>query len=104
LIITVEHWSLHSTVAIPTTNNYRLGYLRMATRYTHNQALNYYLLNEGLIMVKLELTQTEFNYLMGLLDKRGDVLMKRTSKQSEYELAQIDYLTFKLSQTEEVKQ
>jgi hypothetical protein len=52
--------------------------------------------------VKLELTQTEFNYLMGLLDKRGDVLMKRTSKQSEYELAQIDYLTFKLSQTEEV--
>ena len=52
--------------------------------------------------VKLELTQTEFNYLMGLLDKRGDVLMKRTSKQSEYELKQIDYLTFKLSQTEEV--
>jgi hypothetical protein len=52
--------------------------------------------------VKLELTQTEFNYLMSLLDKRGDVLMKRTSKQSEYELAQIDYLTFKLSQTEEV--
>ena len=54
-------------------------------------------------MVKLELTQTEFNYIMGLLDKRGDVLMKRTSKQSEYELKQIDYLTFKLSsQTEEV--
>jgi hypothetical protein len=53
--------------------------------------------------VKLELTQTEFNYLMSLLDKRGDVLMKRTSKQSEYELKQIDYLTFKLSiQTEEV--
>ena len=59
---------------------------------------------ERLIMVKLELTQTEFNYLMGLLDKRGDVLMKRTSKQSEYELAQIDYLTFKLSQTEEATQ
>lgn len=59
--------------------------------------------NEGLIMVKLELTQTEFNYLMGLLDKRGDVLMKRTSKQSEHELKQIDYLAFKLySQTEEV--
>jgi hypothetical protein len=58
----------------------------------------------GLIMVKLELTQSEFNYLMSLLDKRGDVLMKRTSKQSEYELAQIDYLTFKLSQTEEVTQ
>jgi hypothetical protein len=54
--------------------------------------------------VKLELTQTEFNYLMGLLDKRGDVLMKRTSKQSEHELKQIDYLTFKLSQTEEVSQ
>lgn len=53
-------------------------------------------------MIKLELTRTEFNYLMGLLDKRGDVLMKRTSKQSEHELAQIDYLTFKLSQTEEV--
>jgi len=54
--------------------------------------------------VKLELTQTEFNYLMSLLDKRGDVLMKRTSKQSEYELKQIDYLTFKLSiQTDEVK-
>ncbi len=49
-------------------------------------------------MIKLELTQAEFNYLMGLLDKRGDVLMKRTSKQSEYELGQIDYLTFKLSQ------
>ena len=55
-------------------------------------------------MVKVKLTQTEFNYLMGLLDKRGDVLMKRTSKQSEYELAQIDYLTLKLSQTEEVTQ
>ena len=55
-------------------------------------------------MVKLELTQLEFNYLMSLLDKCGDVLMKRTSKQSEYELAQIDYLTFKLSQTEEVTQ
>jgi hypothetical protein len=55
--------------------------------------------------VKLELTQTEFNYLMSLLDKRGDVLMKRTSKQSEYELKQIDYLTFKLSiQEEEVSQ
>lgn len=54
--------------------------------------------------VKLELTQLEFNYLMSLLDKRGDVLMKRTSKQSEYELKQIDYLTFKLSiQTDEVK-
>ena len=53
-------------------------------------------------MIKLELTRTEFNYLMGLRDKRGDVLMKRTSKQSEHELAQIDYLTFKLSQTEEV--
>ena len=54
--------------------------------------------------VKLELTQTEFNYIMDLLDKRGDVLMKRTSKQSEYELKQIDYLTFKLSiQTDEVK-
>jgi hypothetical protein len=54
--------------------------------------------------VKLELTQTEFNYLMSLLDKRGDVLMKRTSKQSEYELKQIDYLTFKLSiQKDEVK-
>jgi hypothetical protein len=53
--------------------------------------------------VKLELSQTEFNYLMSLLDKRGDVLMKRTSKQSEYELKQIDYLTFKLSiQTDEV--
>jgi hypothetical protein len=53
--------------------------------------------------VKLELSQTEFNYLMSLLDKRGDVLMKRTSKQSEHELAQIDYLTFKLSiQTDEV--
>jgi hypothetical protein len=51
--------------------------------------------------VKLELSQTEFNYLMGLLDKRGDVLMKRTSKQSEHELKQIDYLTFKLSQTAE---
>jgi hypothetical protein len=54
--------------------------------------------------VKLELTQTEFNYLMGLLNKRGNVLMKRTSKQSEHELKQIDYLTFKLSiQEEEVK-
>ena len=52
--------------------------------------------------VKLDLTLSEFNYLISLLDKRGDVLMKRTSKQSEYELAQIDYLTFKLSQTEEV--
>jgi hypothetical protein len=57
-----------------------------------------------MMTVKLELTQTEFNYLMSLLDKRGDVLMKRTSKQSEYELKQIDYLTFKLSQTEEVSQ
>jgi hypothetical protein len=55
--------------------------------------------------VKLELTQTEFNYLMSLLDKRGDVLMKRTSKQSEHELKQIDYLSFKLSiQTDEVSQ
>ena len=52
--------------------------------------------------VKLDLTLSEFNYLISLLDKRGDVLMKRTSKQSEYELAQIDYLTFKLSQTEKV--
>jgi hypothetical protein len=50
--------------------------------------------------VKLELSQTEFNYLMSLLDKRGNVLMKRSSTQSEYELKQIDYLTFKLSQTE----
>jgi hypothetical protein len=58
-----------------------------------------------MMTVKLELTQLEFNYLMGLLDKRGDVLMKRTSKQSEHELKQIDYLSFKLSiQTDEVSQ
>jgi hypothetical protein len=50
---------------------------------------------------KLELDNKEVQYLIHLLEMRGNVLMKRTSKQSEHELKQIDYLTFKLSQTEE---
>jgi hypothetical protein len=45
---------------------------------------------------KLELTTTEVNYLIHLLDLRGNALMKRTSKQSEHELGRIDALTDKI--------
>lgn len=45
---------------------------------------------------KLELDHKEVNYLIHLLDLRGNVLMKRTSKQSEHELGRIDALMDKI--------
>ena len=56
---------------------------------------------------KLELDHKEVNYLIHLLDLRGNVLMKRTSKESEHELGRIDALTDKIllqCLTDEVKQ
>lgn len=56
---------------------------------------------------KLELDSKEVNYLIHLLDMRGNVLMKRTSQQSEHELGKIDALMDKIliqTLTEEVKQ
>ena len=45
---------------------------------------------------KLELDHKEVNYIIHLLDLRGNVLMKRASKQSEHELGRIDALTDKI--------
>jgi hypothetical protein len=55
---------------------------------------------------KLELDNQEVQYLIHLLEMRGNVLMKRTSGQSEYELGKIDSLMDKIllqCLTEEVK-
>jgi hypothetical protein len=55
---------------------------------------------------KLELDNQEVQYLIHLLEMRGNVLMKRTSGQSEYELGKIDALMDKIllqCLTEEVK-
>jgi hypothetical protein len=45
---------------------------------------------------KLELDAKETDYLIHLLEMRGNVLMKRTSGQSEYELGKIDSLMDKI--------
>lgn len=55
---------------------------------------------------KLELDHVEVNYIIHLLELRGNVLMKRTSGQSEHELGKIDALMDKIliqTLTEEVK-
>lgn len=55
---------------------------------------------------KLELDSKEVNYIIHLLDMRGNLLMKRTSGQSDYELGKIDALMDKIliqTLTEEVK-
>lgn len=55
---------------------------------------------------KLELDIKEVEYLIHLLDMRGNLLMKRTSTQSDYELGKIDALMDKIliqTLTEEVK-
>jgi hypothetical protein len=55
---------------------------------------------------KLELDAKETDYLIHLLEMRGNVLMKRTSGQSEYELGKIDDLMDKIllqCLTDEVK-
>lgn len=55
---------------------------------------------------KLELDIKEVEYLIHLLDMRGNVLMKRNSPQSDYELGKIDALMDKIliqTLTEEVK-
>jgi hypothetical protein len=54
----------------------------------------------------LELDAKETDYLIHLLEMRGNVLMKRTSGQSEYELGKIDALMDKIllqCLTDEVK-
>ena len=56
---------------------------------------------------KLELDSKEVNYIIHLLEMRGNVLMKRTSGQSEHELGKIDALMDKIliqTLTEEVTQ
>lgn len=56
---------------------------------------------------KLELDIKEVEYLIHLLDMRGNLLMKRNSQQSDYELGKIDALMDKIliqTLTEEVKQ
>ena len=45
---------------------------------------------------KLELDAKETDYLIHLLDMRGNLLMKRNSTQSEYELGKIDALMDKI--------
>jgi hypothetical protein len=45
---------------------------------------------------KLELDNQEVQYLIHLLDMRGNLLMKRTSSQSDYELGKIDALIDKI--------
>jgi hypothetical protein len=45
---------------------------------------------------KLELDAKETDYLIHLLDMRGNVLMKRNSAQSDYELGKIDALMDKI--------
>lgn len=45
---------------------------------------------------KLELDNQEVQYLIHLLEMRGNVLMKRTSGQSEHELGKIDALMDKI--------
>lgn len=55
---------------------------------------------------KLELDIKEVEYLIHLLDMRGNLLMKRNSTQSDYELGKIDALMDKIliqTLTEEVK-
>lgn len=41
---------------------------------------------------KLELDSKDVNYIIHLLEMRGNVLMKRNSSQSEHELGKIDAL------------
>jgi hypothetical protein len=45
---------------------------------------------------KLELDAKETDYLIHLLDMRGNLLMKRNSSQSDYELGKIDALMDKI--------
>ncbi len=45
---------------------------------------------------KLELDAKETDYLIHLLDMRGNLLMKRNSSQSEHELGKIDSLMDKI--------
>ena len=45
---------------------------------------------------KLELDAKETDYLIHLLDMRGNLLMKRNSTQSDYELGKIDALMDKI--------
>lgn len=55
---------------------------------------------------KLELDIKEVEYLIHLLDMRGNLLMKRNSPQADYELGKIDALMDKIliqTLTEEVK-
>jgi hypothetical protein len=59
------------------------------------------------MIYKLELDAKETDYLIHLLDMRGNLLMKRNSPQSDYELGKIDALMDKIliqTLTEEVKQ
>jgi hypothetical protein len=48
------------------------------------------------MIYKLELDSKETDYLIHLLDMRGNLLMKRNSTQSEYELGKIDSLMDKI--------
>jgi hypothetical protein len=48
------------------------------------------------MIYKLELDAKETDYLIHLLDMRGNVLMKRTSSQSDHELGKIDALMDKI--------
>jgi hypothetical protein len=48
------------------------------------------------MIYKLELDAKETDYLIHLLDMRGNLLMKRNSSQSEYELGKIDALMDKI--------
>jgi len=45
---------------------------------------------------KLELDAKETDYIIHLLEMRGNVLMKRNSAQSDYELGKIDALMDKI--------
>ena len=45
---------------------------------------------------KLELDAKETDYIIHLLEMRGNVLMKRNSTQSDYELGKIDALMDKI--------
>jgi hypothetical protein len=48
------------------------------------------------MIYKLELDAKETDYLIHLLDMRGNLLMKRNSSQSDYELGKIDALMDKI--------
>jgi hypothetical protein len=48
------------------------------------------------MIYKLELDAKETDYLIHLLDMRGNLLMKRNSSKSDYELGKIDALMDKI--------